>query len=223
MPAGFLENPRSWGCSTIYRIAKGCTPDASAEASPEALEGLREAAKALDGRVDLITADCAYTWFTRQALDEVKTPTLTSSLALLDVARAMGKRVAVVAVSGPTLLSLMGNELSSHERIIGLETKPEWARYQTYTVDTTPPLDRTVMSAQLLERLQDDFDEHGEPDVIILECTGLPQFRGVVRSVYRGPIIDIAGLVEYLLDVPRAQERQVPADSGLRSVSSSVT
>jgi hypothetical protein len=211
MPPGHLENPGSWGCSTIYRIAVGCTPEASAEATPDAAKGVREAAQALDGRVDLITADCAYTWFVHDGLQGIGTPVVTSSLALLDLARSMGEEVAIVASSGEVLGSLMGTPPAG-VRIVGLDTKDEWARYQVYSVDTEPSLDRGLMGAQLLERLEEDFAEQGEPDVMLLECTGLPQFRRVIRTRYAGPIIDISSFAHYLLGVPQRDEAFLPVE-----------
>ena len=83
-PVGFLEHPGSWGCDTIFRVAEGCTPEASAAATQGAARGLSEAARALDGRVDLITTDCAYTSFAVGAFDGVKTPVMPGSLAILD-------------------------------------------------------------------------------------------------------------------------------------------
>ena len=205
MPPGHFEHPRSWGCPVLYRVATGCTPEASEQASEDALRGVREAAHALDGRVDLITADCAYTWFVREALDGVRTPALTSSLALLDLARTIGRTVAIISSSGRVLRRLYG-PLPVGVRIIGMESKSEWERYQTYSVDTNPPLDRGLMARQLLERLDEDFAQQGEPGAVVLECTGLPQFRDVVRQRYGRPILDIASFVQHLLDAPAPSE-----------------
>lgn len=175
-----------------------------------------EAARALDGRADLITADCAYTWFVREGLESVRAPAVTSSLGLLEVARAMGRDVAIVASSEQVLASQLGTPPYG-VRIVGLDSKEEWARYQVYTVDTEPPLDRARMAKELLDRLDEDFAEHGEPDLIMLECTGLPQFRRVIRRRHAGPIIDIAGFVQYLLDVRPSEERYLPAAVGPHS------
>jgi hypothetical protein len=211
MPPGHFEHPRSWGCPVIYRVANGCTPEASEYASQDAFRGVSEAARALDGRVDLITADCAYTWFVREALDGIRTPALTSSLALLDLARAIGGEVAIISSSGRVLHRLSGT-LAEGVRIIGMETKSEWGRYQYYSVDTNPPLDRGLMARQLLERLDEDFHMHGEPGAVVLECTGLPQFRDVVRQRYGGPILDIASFVQHLLDVPAGPQSLFPPE-----------
>lgn len=209
MPAGHFEHPRSWGCSVLYRVASGCTPEASEQASKDALRGVQGAARALDGRVDLITADCAYTWFVREALEGIRTPALTSSLALLDLARTIGRTAAIISSSGRVLRRLFG-PLPEGVRIIGMETKGEWERYQTYSVDTNPPLDRGLMARQLLERLEEDFAEEGEPGAVVLECTGLPQFRDVVRQRHGGPILDIASFVQHVLDVPPRPESLFP-------------
>jgi len=217
MPPGHLEHPRSWGCDTIYRVARGCTPDASAMASPEAFQGVREAAAALDGRVDLITSDCAYTWFVREALSGTATPAMSSSLALLDLARTVGERVAIVASSAEVLGSLLG-EPPAGVRIVGLDGKPEWTRYQTYTIHTDPPLDRAQMAHELLERLDEDFRDNSAPDVILLECTGLPQFRQVIRARFDGPILDIASFVQYMLDVEPSANGQFVIDQGPATV-----
>lgn len=217
MPAGHLENPSSWGCRTIYRVARGCTPDASSMASPEALQGVKEAATVLDGRVDLITSDCAYTWFVRNAFTNVSTPNVSSSLQLLELARMMGERVAIVASSAVVLGSLLGDPPEG-VRIVGLDEKPEWERYQIYTIDTDPPLDRSQMARELLVRLDEDFQENSPPNVILLECTGLPQFRQVIRSRFAGPILDIASFVQYMLDVEPSDDGQFVIDQGPAAV-----
>ena len=58
-PIGFLDNPDSWGCQTIFRVAKACSPEGSVLGGIEAGTALSEVAKVLEDRVALITTDCA--------------------------------------------------------------------------------------------------------------------------------------------------------------------
>jgi hypothetical protein len=160
-----------------------------------------------------VTADCAYTHFAVGQPGRRGAPALLSSLALLDLARSIGPDVAIVSSSGTTLATLFGGEPPPGVRIVDLESTSEWARYQVYTVDTDPPIDPDLMGRQLLQRLEDDIAEHGRPDVMILECTGLPPFRHLIRRVFRGPLMDVAGFVKYLLDVPMAPSAQRGASS----------
>ena len=206
LPAGFLEHPGSWGCETVFRVAEGCTPDDSSAANDNAVQGLNKAAQALDGRVDLITTDCAYTSYAFGAFHDVETPVIPSSLEMLDFAQALRGDVAILSSSGRTLLGVMG-EPPKDARIIDLAGKPEWDRFQVFTPDM-PAINQQALAQQMLERLQEDFDENGVPGALILECTGLPQFRTAIRNVYSGPVIDVSSLAHYLLDLEQPAQAQ---------------
>ena len=160
----------------------------------------------LDERVDLITTDCGYTLYAENAFDGISTPVISSSLALLDFARQFGE-VAIVASSGPTLRNLMG-DLPSAIRIINLAAKPEWERYQGYTIGMEP-LDRQAMARDLVEALEEDFATNGRPDALVLDCSGLPQFTGVIRRIFAGPVVDVSSVVHWLLGIQQPQDALV--------------
>lgn len=205
LPEGFLEHPGTWALPTVFRVAKGCTIDEMAAGSDVAGEGLRQAASALAPRVDLITADCAWTWFRRDDLRGVGTPVLSSGLALLDVARGMSENVVIAALSRTILLGLM-KELPPGVRIVGLDDAPEWTRFHDYEPDMSPPIDRELMGDELLDRMRSDFATHGQPGAVVLECTALPQFRDLLIAEFGIPVLDMLSFVHYLLGttVPRA-------------------
>ena len=205
-PVGFLDHPGSWGCDTVFIVAEGCTPAESGAASEAASRGVNAAARALDGRVDLITTDCGYILYAEGAFDGVSTPVMSSSLALLDFARHFGE-VAIVASSGESLRRLIG-DLPSDVRVIDLRAKPEWERYGAFTMDMEP-LDRQAMASDLIEALEEDFAANGRPDALVLDCTALPQFRPVIRSIFSGPVVDVANAVHWLLDIQQPQEAMV--------------
>jgi hypothetical protein len=198
LPPGFLDNPASWSTPTVFRVAGGLDAQTSASGSDAAGEALRAAAEALDGKVDFLTTDCAWTWFRREDVRGVRVPKLLSSIALLDLAREIGEDVLIVAQSEPTLRALL-DPVPAGVRVVGLEDKPEWQRFLSYTPELSPPLDQSLMGDQVVERLQAEFEAHGAPDVLLLECTGIHQFRDRIRAVYRGPLLDQSSFVRYAL------------------------
>lgn len=200
-PQGFFANPATWNCNTVYRVARGCPAEATANATAEGAEALRRAAKELDGKVDVITSDCAYTWFTPHAFEGITTPVVASSFAFLELARSMSDSVAVVVSHTPTVLRLMGT-VPEGVRLVGLEHQPEWMRFHTEDYDASNPLSQKKLGEELAERLRADAAEHGSPGACVLECSGLPQFYAVAREVYGAPVFDVVSFIHRMLDVP---------------------
>ena len=203
-PIGFLDNPDSWGCRTVFRVAKGCSPEVSALGGIEAGGALNEAAKALEDRVDLITTDCAYTYYAPDAFTDIKTRVFSSSLYCLEMARQVANTVAVLSSSAVILESLM-KTIPDGVRIIDLEHYSEWNRYTRFTFNS-PPLNRGLMAEELLDAVENDLSDNGIPGSLILECTGLPQFRGAIRELYDGPIFDVSSSIHQILDIQQPTE-----------------
>jgi hypothetical protein len=203
-PVGFSSNPSSWNCRTYYRVARGWTDEASAAASDDGVDALRRAARELDGKVDVITTNCAYSWFSREAFSGLSTTALASGLALLPLAQNIASEVAVVVSHSPTVLSLMG-EVPAGVRIVELEHMPEWERYHAGADNGSAPLSQERLASELAERLKEDIRAHGRPGACVLECSGLPQFHEVVRSVYQCPVLDIVTVIHGALgrEAPR--------------------
>jgi hypothetical protein len=197
-PVGFLSNPASWNATVLYRVARGCTPEDSAKATQVARSALAEACASLDGRVDVITTDCAYTWFVHDSLHASDSALLPSSLQFLDIAHEMTGDV-VLVVSDASVVKEQLEGLRPELRLVELLNYPEWGRFHHGTDGLEAPLRQTLMAQELREALAEDLSANGRPGVCVLECTGLPQFRDVVRSVYCAPVFDVAAMVHAVL------------------------
>ena len=206
-PPGFLGNPRTWAFDLIIRVARGCSAVESALATDLARQGMRRAAEALGDRVDVITTNCAYTWFFRNAFETAIAPVIPSSLALLDVASRAGGPVAIVVSHTPNFQRLIG-EVPSGSRIVPLEDFHEWHRFHEGLESEQEPLSQQRMANELCEAIDVDFAQNGGAKSIVLECTGLPQFRQMINQRHGVPVYDLVGFIHGLfgIDTPVLHE-----------------
>jgi hypothetical protein len=209
-PPGFMNHPDTWSCDTVFRVARGCTGDDTAQRTARAYDGLRRAAEALDGRVDIITTNCAYTWYLRESFGSVRTLVVPSAMALLASLRELCRELAVVVSHSPTVRKLMG-PCPPGMRMVELEGLPEWHYFHSAGGADRPP-NQDQMRSELVERIERDLYDNGRPSAVLLECSGLPQFRDAAISSYGAPVFDIVTYVHGLLGLgtPRFQPMVAP-------------
>lgn len=191
-PPGFLQHPATWGMRSMFRVARGATGDATALQTTEAREGMRQAAEALDGRVDVIATNCAYTSFMSGVFDGIGTPVIAGGVDLLDQALRLTPRPVALLVSDSVIVRRLMGHVLPRVRLVELEGEPEWHRFAEGAPSRDGLLSQARMAAELQHRLERDLEQNGVPGAVVLECSGLPQFASLVRRVYgHVPVFDL--------------------------------
>lgn len=202
---GFFGHPDAWPVPTVFAVAHGATAAAAAEGTPQAMQGVADAVARLDGRCDLILGSCGFFaggWDAMEA--PPATPTLLSSLDLLDVAlRSTARDVAVMSFSnGPAERFVARRPDASRIRVVGISPAGDWPLVGRPDWATNPRWTIAGLEAGLREVLADAVRPGGELDdvgAVVIECTVLPQFRSVIREHTRAPIYDAGATAVSLL------------------------
>lgn len=192
-----VQDPDHWGLPIRTAVAAGATAGPLLGGEPDALRGVVEAVRRLDGKADLIIGNCGFMWAAREQLvGSTATPAVLSGLDLLDVALRMTSRsVGVVTYSASSLDPLLAGH-PERERIcrVGLEDLPDWAAISAPDFMERGGWSLDGLAAQLCERLARELADGGEladAGVLVLECTALPNLRSAIRSVTRMPVLDV--------------------------------
>lgn len=205
---GFLSHPRYWSRPTIFAVARTATATAVEERRPEAVRGVADAVRRLDGRCAMIVGTCGHfsdAW--PVLLPRPSTPTILSALDVLDDALRWSSRdVLVLTMTGGvgrrTLADTPG---STRIRVLGMDgagdwkriDRPDWVLHREWT--------ENGLEAGLREVLERESTENGAlcgVGSVLLVCTILPQFTSVIREYTDAPIVDVASLAETLLARP---------------------
>jgi hypothetical protein len=198
--AGFFGHPDAWPLPTLFAVARGATAAASAEAAPEALQGVADAVARLDGRCDVIVGGCGFFAWAWPVLEKPPvTPTVLSGLDLLDVAlRATSRDVAVLSFSAPPAERFVATRPDlARVRVVGISPagdwpligRPDWATNPQWTIEGVEAGVREVLAGGVLD------DVGG----VVIECTVLPQFRSVIREYTAAPIYEAGDFALSLL------------------------
>jgi hypothetical protein len=198
---GFLGHPAAWPAPVLFAVAAGATGRSSAEGASQAMRGVADAVRRLDGRCDMIVGGCGFFGLAWPLLSpRPGTPTVLSALDYLDVALA-GSRRDIAVISTNTAdggRAVAGHPQASRVRVLGLDgigdwsafARPDWAYRPQWTLDG--------LEAGLREVLRPAARPGGQLDhvgAVLLECTVLPQFRPVIREYTSAPIVDVLSIV----------------------------
>lgn len=202
---GFLSHPAYWSLPVVFAVARGATSEAAAERRPEAIRGVVEAVRRLDGRCRMIVGTCGHFVDAWPALDpRPRTPTILSALDVLpDALRWSGRDVLVLTMTTESgRRSIAGTPGSTRVRVLGMDgagdwdrvDRPDWVNHREWTEQG---LERGLREVLGRERgVGGALDDVG---CVLLVCTILPQFTAVIREYTDAPIVHVGGLVEALL------------------------
>jgi len=202
---GFLSHPAYWSLPAVFAVARGATSEAAAERRPEAIRGVVEAVRRLEGRCRMIVGTCGHFVDAWPALDpRPRTPTILSALDVLPSAlHWSGRDVLVLTMtteSGRSSLATAPG--SSRVRVLGMDGAGDWERvdrpdWVTHREWTEQGLEQGLREVLARERgAGGALDDVG---CVLLMCTILPQFTAVIRQYTDAPIVHVGNLVEALL------------------------
>lgn len=205
---GFLSHPAYWPLPVVYAVARGATTEAAAAHRPEAIRGVVEAVRRLDGRCRMIVGTCGHFWGAWEELDpRPQTPTVLSALDVLDDALSWSRRDVLVLTmtTGSGQRSLARATTSARVRVLGMDGAGDWSR-----IDRPDWVLRREWSEDGLESgLREVLDRERGPGgalagvgAVLLYCTILPQFTSVIREYTSAPIVHVGSLVASALSAP---------------------
>jgi hypothetical protein len=200
LTSGFWGNPAAWPLPVVFAVARGATGAASAQRTPEAVQGVVDAIARLDGRCDLIVGGCGYFGAAWPALPAPpRTPTVLSGLDLLDDAlRSTSADVAVLSMSADAAAGFLASRPDANRiRVVGMDgardwdgfAHPDWAIAPQWTLDGLESGLRDVLGTGALDGI----------GAVVIECTVLPQFRSVIREHTPAPIFELGAVVAQLV------------------------
>lgn len=156
-----------------------------------------------------ITADCGYTIAFQDAVrNAVSIPVACSSLLQLPFIRTMlpkNARIGLLCFDAPRLtrdyLRIAGIENPEILAIGGIEGTTSWNNWTAANTTTDwPVLERDVMTAaRTLQRENPDITHW------LLECTGFPRFRPLIRAETGLPVFDWVSLCNHLMEAAAAR------------------
>lgn len=202
---GFLSHPAYWSLPTVFAVAHGATAEAAAERQPEAVRGVVEAVRRLDGRCRMIVGTCGHfgdAW--RELEPRPRTPTVLSALDVLPDALRWSRRDVLVltTTSAAGRRGIAGSPGATRVRVLGMDgagdwsriTRPDWVNHRDWS--------EAGLEAGLREVLDRESAPGGALDSVgclLLKCTILPQFSSVIREYTDAPIVHVGSLVESVL------------------------
>lgn len=201
-----IEDPTFWPVPFRRAIAKGADAAGNKLPTPEAAQGIRDAAKRLDGETQMIIGNCGYMWASREHVrGATATPMLTSGLDFLELALKMTSRsVGVLTWNDEPLIPLLRDHPGwDRMRLLGFGDLPDWKKAISLDDYMQPggwTLDR--MEEQFRERLAEAFGEGGvleDVGILVVECTCVPNFRAAIRAVTSVPVLDLVYFTEAAL------------------------
>jgi hypothetical protein len=193
---GFYGHPDFWPVPVLFAVAENATAAAAAAGDPDAMRGVADAVARLDGRCDLIVGNCGFFAEAWDFLPEApSTPTVLSGFDLLDDAlRSTSRDIAVFSFSEPPAERVLASHPErGRVRVIGLVPAGDWPLIGRLDWATDPQWTLAGLEEGLREVLETETRAGGRLDGIggiVIECTVLPQFRGVIREYVSAPLYE---------------------------------
>lgn len=202
---GFLSHPDYWSRPAIFAVARGATAEAAAERRPEAIRGVVDAVRRLDGRCRVIVGTCGHFCDAWAELDPApETPTILSALDVLPEALRWSRRDVLML----TMTTEVGRRSITHTpgstrvRVVGIDGAGDWWKMDRPTWVTHRDWSEDGLEAGLRQVLESQRGPGGALEGVggvLLVCTILPQFTSVIREYTDAPIVHVGGLAQSLL------------------------
>jgi hypothetical protein len=202
---GFLSHPAYWSLPVVFAVARGATSEAAAERRPEAIRGVVEAVRRLDGRCRMIVGTCGHfghAW--AELYPRPRTPTILSALDVLDDALRWSRRDVLVltTTTASGRRSVADTPGSTRVRVLGMDGAGDWSRIDRPDWVRNRDWSEDGLEAGLREVLDRESRPGGALEDVgcaLLSCTILPQFTAVIREYTDAPIVHVGSVVETLL------------------------
>ncbi len=211
-PPTLFQEADWFGYPTVEAKVAGATAQAVVTGAAGLTPAYVDAARRLEqAGASAITADCGFAIVHQHAVrDSVSIPVATSSLLLLPLLLHLlpqGRKLGLLTFDAGQLsaghLRRAGVPEGSLDAIVirGIEGSASWANWMAPVVTTEwSRLEQDVMgAARALAQAHPDIG------LWLLECTGFPSFRDLIRAEFGQPVFDWVSLCDLLMgaSVPR--------------------
>ncbi|WP_027803852.1 aspartate/glutamate racemase family protein [Paraburkholderia dilworthii] len=202
-----VDDAAQWEVFVCKTIAEGANAADNKIPTPEASQGILNAARRLEGHTDLIIGGCGYMWASREHLyGQLSTPAITSSLEFLDLALRMTKLpVGIVTWDAEPLMPLLIHHPGfARLRFVTIRDLPDFKKWVLDPCGKQVPCEwsKEGISVQLSDLMRDAFGRDGvfnDVGILVLECTLMPDFRSVIRQITPIPVLDLLSFAEAAL------------------------
>jgi hypothetical protein len=205
--SGVVWNPSTFDFPVEIKRVKG-TDFSNIVENPtqETLSLLTKAAKELEGQGSkAITTDCGFNAIWQAELaDSVDVPIFASSLILVPlVSRMLGRerKIGIITARAKYLtdkhLRAVGIDDSSRVCVVGLDGAKEFV---SATSGKKKRLDMEKFEGEIKNVARRLVSENSDLGAIVLECTELSAFAGVVQEVTGLPVFDLVILTRMMHD-----------------------
>jgi Asp/Glu/hydantoin racemase len=202
---GNSTNPSTYKCPVVFsRIEGATTKTILDEPDPAVHERMLQTARKLCGEgAAAITTSCGFNVILQKRLsEEVRVPVFSSSLMQAPWVLSMlggGAEVLVITAKGSALssghLSAAGIKDASRCHVYGLEKNSEWNKIFSSPRDE---IDIGAVRLEILHTVETAILRHPKAGAIILECTDLPPFSGVIREKTGLPVFDFVTMLRWV-------------------------
>lgn len=201
---GNSTNPSTYDCPVVFRRVEGATTKTILEAPDPTVHSrmLAAAHELCEEGAAAITTSCGFNIILQRRLsDAVPVPVFSSSLMqvpwVLQILSADAEVIVMTANGGalsPEHLSAAGIEDRSRCHIWGLERNGEWNKIFT---EPEKEVDINAIRDEVTSTAETALKTHPRSKAIVLECTDLPPFAGIIRQKTRRPVFDFVTMLKW--------------------------
>jgi hypothetical protein len=200
-PPGHIKNPSSLPFPVLYAMIDGVTvPDLLNNPSPALLEPFLQGAKRLEREgVRAITGSCGFlALFQRELSAAVSVPVFASSLIQVPLAYHMAGARAPVGVLTADSRALTDRHFAGVGAegipvvVEGMETAPEFSEVILQNKRTR--MDTDLIAAEVMAAVDRLAARNPDMGALVLECTDLPPYAGLIQARLQIPVFDIITL-----------------------------
>jgi len=223
---GDMGNAATWPFPVLYRVVRGASPERVVLRQAEGLLGafLDAAAVLVDQGAEAITTNCGFlALFQRELAAHVRVPVAASALVQIPWVQAMlppGKRVGVVTVSAGSLTPRHFAAVGAPEDtpFVGTEQGREF--FRVLIRGEKQDMDVALAAQDILDAGRTLVARYPDIGAIVLECTNMPPYAGMLRDALGLPVFDIYALITWLHAGLRPRDFGPPASLAAPAVQS---
>ena len=203
-PIGDIGNPQSLPYEVlIEKVASADVAGVVVEGQPQAKvqQALLEAAKRLERQgVEVIVSSCGFLGSMQQVFNQqLSVPIITSSLMLMPFLRAVYPSASLGVITFDA--NKLGPEhFNGHydDKVFIQGIEPTGELYRVISQDLTQ-LDTAQAEQEVLAAAQALLARQPEIELLLLECTNLPPYRGVLQQQLALPVFDLISAIDWLV------------------------
>ena len=198
---GDIGNPASFGFPVHYKVVKEASPERIVlRADKTLIRPFIAAGRSLirDGAIAIATSCGFLALFHQELTLALDVPVFSSSLLQVHLAQTLlkpGQKVGVITARKPSLTQ-------EHLAAVGIQNIPmviqgmeEATEFTNVFIKGKSTLNESLCRKEMKTVAQNLVTRHPDVGPIVLECTNMPPYTGVIQQVAGQPVFDITTLL----------------------------